>query len=108
MGSCVDVFDIDNDGFDDVVVGARSTNQNSGSVYIWWGHKYLDGNMPADIVLQGERFSNMGGDEIVCGDFNNDGYGDVLAGAYNYPAWPIANGRAYVFYGNKRNFSISP
>ena len=44
----------------------------------------------------------MGGDGIICGDFNNDGYGDILAGAYNYPKYKIWNGRAYLFYGNNR------
>lgn len=71
-------------------------------MYIWWGGNNFDGNRPADIVLQGEAKSNMGGDSVVCGDFNNDGYGDIQAGAYNYPRYPVINGLAYLFYGNKK------
>jgi len=103
MGSSLDLFDIDNDGFSDVIVGARFARNYRGAVYIWWGGKDFDGNGPADVVLEGEPFSNMGGDDLVCGDFNNDGYGDILAGAYNYPRFPILHGRAYLFYGNNRD-----
>ncbi len=64
--------------------------------------KGFDGNRPADIVLQGEPFSNMGGDDLACGDFNHDGYGDVLAGAYNYPGAALKHGRTYLFYGGSK------
>ena len=103
MGSSIELFDIDNDGFDDVIVGARYARNFRGAVYIWWGGKDFDGNKPADIVLEGEPGSNMGGDDIVCGHFNNDSYGDILVGAYNYPSYPIVNGRVNVFYGNNRD-----
>ena len=103
MGSSLELFDIDNDGFDDVIVGARFAKDHCGAVYIWWGGTVFDGDRPADIVLEGERSSAMGGDDIACGDFNKDGYGDVLVGAFNYPDSLATNGRAYVFYGNDRN-----
>ena len=44
----------------------------------------------------------MGGDDIACGYFDDDHYGDILVGAYNYPRYPIMNGRAYLFNGNKQ------
>ena len=102
MGSSLDLFDIDNDSLDDVIVGARFARNWQGAVYIWWGGREFNGNRPADIVLEGEQKSNMGGDSLACGDFNNDGYGDILAGAYNYPSEKIWDGRAYVFYGNEK------
>ena len=102
MGTGSKFFDIDNDGFDDLLLCSRFARDYRGAVYIWWGEKDFNGNRPADIVLEGESLSNMGGDDIACGYFNDDGYGDILVGGYNYPRWPIANGRAYIFYGNEK------
>lgn len=103
MGSSLELFDIDNDGYSDVIVGARGARNWRGAVYIWWGKREFIGDRPADIVLEGEPYSNMGGDEIVCGYFNDDPYGDILAGAYNYPSPTTRRGRAYIFYGNKQS-----
>ncbi|HCO92343.1 MAG TPA: hypothetical protein DIU00_00055 [Phycisphaerales bacterium] len=102
MGTGSKFFDIDNDGFDDFILAARYARNSRGAVYIWWGGENFDGNKPADVVLQGEPNSNMGGDYVMCADFNSDGYGDILTGGYNYPDIDYQNGRAYVFYGNKK------
>ncbi|MBL7187269.1 MAG: FG-GAP repeat protein [Phycisphaerae bacterium] len=102
MGAGCKLFDIDNDGFDDLLICARYARDWRGAVYIWWGGERFDGNRPADLVLVGEPLSNMGGDAIACGYFNDDEYGDILVGGYNYPRYPIKNGRAYIFYGNER------
>ncbi|MBL7188879.1 MAG: VCBS repeat-containing protein [Phycisphaerae bacterium] len=94
MGYSVDLFDIDNDGFSDVVVGARYAKYGRGTVYVWWGGKDFDGNRPADIVLQGEPLSHMGGDDLIIGDVNNDGYIDALLGAQGG-----GNGNAFLYFG---------
>jgi len=49
MGPSLNLFDIDNDGFDDVVIAARYAKKYRGAVYIWWGGENLDGNRRADI-----------------------------------------------------------
>ena len=103
MGSSLELFDIDNDGFDDVIVGARFARNWRGAVYIWWGAKDFNGNRPADAVLEGEPRSNMGADEIACGYFNNDHYGDILVGAPTYPGADTTRGRAYIFFGNRKS-----
>ncbi len=101
MGASVEMFDIDNDGFDDVLVGARFAANWRGRVYIYWGSRDFDRGNP-DVVLEGEPYSNMSGDNITCGYFNSDNYGDILVGGYNYPSYPIMNGRAYIFYGGTK------
>jgi hypothetical protein len=98
MGSSVDIFDIDNDGIDDVLVGARFASGASGRVYIYWGSKEFDAENP-DVVLEGQQKSGLGS-YIECGHFNDDPYGDILIGAARYPNY--WHGRAYMFYGNSK------
>ncbi len=95
------ISDIDQDGFADILIGARYAADFRGRVYIYWGTEQFEGNDP-DLVLEGEPGSNMGGDDIVCGNLNSDGYGDILVGAYNYPSYPTRRGRAYIFHGNPK------
>lgn len=101
MGSSLDIFDIDNDGIDDVLIGARHAVNARGQVYIYWGAKDFDGSRPG-VVLEGQENSAMGGDMIECGHLNDDSYGDIVAGAWRYPDWIYDHGRAYLFYGNTR------
>jgi len=101
MGSSLDIFDVDNDGIDDVLVGARHAANASGRVYIYWGARDFDASRPG-VVLEGQENSAMGGDMIECGYLNEDPYGDILVGAWRYPDWIYDHGRAYLFYGNTR------
>ena len=56
----------------------------------------------ADLVLEGEGAkSSLGGDRTLCADFNRDGYGDILTGAYNWQH-EDKTGRAHIFYGSER------
>ena len=101
MGSSVAIFDIDADGYDDVIIGARGAAGYCGRVYVYWGSKDFDGSSPGP-VFQPASMNSMGGDDIACGHFNGDKYGDILAGAYGYPGTHHMYGRAYLFYGNSR------
>jgi len=102
MGSSVAIFDIDADGYDDVIVGARGAAGYDGRVYVYWGARQFDGRHPG-LILEAPTTSAMGGDDISCGHFNGDKYGDILAGAYGYPGTGYMYGRAYLFYGNTKS-----
>ena len=39
---------------------------------------------------------------MECAYFNEDRFGDILAGAYGYPGTGYMYGRAYIFYGNSK------
>ena len=101
MGSSVDIFDIDADGYDDVIIGSRGAAGYHGRVYIYWGAREFDGTSPG-LILESPIVSSMGGDDISCGYFNDDKYGDVLAGAFGYPGTGYMYGRTYLFYGNTK------
>ncbi len=99
VSSCI--FDIDNDGFDDVIIGARRWNRNQGRVYVFWGAEDMDLN--ADLIIDGEPGARaaLGGATIDAGYVNNDRYGDILVAAYNYYRGSHT-GRAYLFYGDTK------
>ena len=104
MGSSVELFDINNDEFAEAIIGARYAADYRGRVYLYWGKRGFGANKP-DLVLEGEPGSHIGGDEIACGYFNSDEYGDILAGAMGYPDPRFPENRmgcAYIFNGNTK------
>jgi hypothetical protein len=97
FGTSIALGDLNNDGKDDLIVGAREYNSNQGRVYIF----YNDGNYPtkagrADVTLTGEATGNYFGGALTVGDFNTDGKDDLAVGATGYNS---NQGRAYIFYG---------
>lgn len=54
----VDIFDIDADGYNDVIVGARGAAGYHGRVYIYWGARDFDGSRPG-LILEGPTQSAM-------------------------------------------------
>ena len=92
--------DINNDSFDDIIVGARyndAAGTDAGAVYIFFG-----GNVPNDIpdlVLTGEAAGDHFGAAVAAGDFNGDGATDLIVGAPRSGAGGFLAGRAYVYLG---------
>ncbi len=97
--SLAGVGDIDNDGLDDVVVGAFSYS-NDGTAYAFYGG--ATGALTAssaDVTFTGESSGNSFGFSIEGGDLNKDGKADVLIGdpAYTYSSSYSSGGRVYLF-----------
>jgi len=105
FGSSVCLFDIDDDGYADVMIGAReygvTYSISQGRMYLYWGGRDIDTN--ADLIFDGEfdAKTSMGGDDIDCGYFNSDRYGDIIIGAYNYSD-KSRQGRVYLYYGGPK------
>uniref|UniRef100_A0A8C9KS72 Integrin subunit alpha 4 n=1 Tax=Serinus canaria TaxID=9135 RepID=A0A8C9KS72_SERCA len=83
--SIASLGDIDNDGFEDVAIGAPQEDNLKGAVYIYNGRK--DGITPSfSQRIQGKEVSNslsMFGQSISSGiDVDNNGYQDVAVGAF--------------------------
>jgi hypothetical protein len=99
--------DINNDGYDDVIIGAYGDNtegEYTGKAYIYYGGLSMDD--VADVILTGESlYSYFGYDVSSAGDVNNDGFSDVIIGAYY--AGGQAQGKAYIFYGGSEMDNVA-
>ncbi len=88
--------DVNNDGFDDVLVGVRRFNNGSGRVSVYSG-------MTGSLLYNINGFGGEFGNQIVdIGDINNDGRNDLLMSlpAYNPNGDPVPPGAAAVFSGS--------
>lgn len=95
------VGDVNNDGQPDIVVGAPlndALGSNTGRVYVYSGP---DGELLH--MFTGERaVDKLGLTVAPAGDMDNDGYDDILTGAWWYDISEDSSdnrGRAYVFSG---------
>jgi hypothetical protein len=87
--------DFDNDGHADILLGADGYNVYTGRIYVYSG---ADGSQL--FIGDGEETGDYFGTTVAGGDFNNDGWGDLLVGApYNSSGGSTENGRAYLYYG---------
>ena len=101
--------DINNDGFDDIIIGALGADPNgdiSGESYVVFGKatgysasldlSALDGTN--GFVINGiDAYHYSGYSVSSAGDINNDGYDDIIIGAPE--ADPNASGESYVVFG---------
>ncbi len=95
--------DVNNDGYDDVIVGAWWYNSFTGRAYVYYGGSSMDNTV--DVTMDGEGTDNVFGFSVSsAGDVNNDGYNEVIIGAYEYG--DKDNGKAYVFSTSPTNIDI--
>jgi Ca2+-binding RTX toxin-like protein len=94
--------DVNNDGFDDIIVGAPGNNA-AGSAYVIYGHagafatvNTASMNSTVGVQLHGAASSMAGGSVAGVGDVNGDGVDDFLVGAANLNS---GSGGAYLVFG---------
>ena len=96
--------DVDGDGYDDVLVGsprADAGGSNAGDAYLLLGP--LSGTIDlsaADAVLSGLAASDLAGTALAgLGDWNSDGYDEIIIGSYGDDSGSSGAGAAYIFEG---------
>ncbi|MCP4387715.1 MAG: hypothetical protein GY802_05435, partial [Gammaproteobacteria bacterium] len=99
--------DVNNDGFDDFIVGAPLADdggETSGSAYVFFGSTSPSSTMDAsDAGMQligGDAHDRFGRSVASAGDVNNDGLGDIIVGAHGADDGGADSGSAYVFFGS--------
>ena len=105
-GSALAFVDVNNDGYDDVLIGAYGHNSNRGIVYLFYG-PLLNGTYSldnADAKFLGQNTTDRAGYTVsAAGDVNGDGYQDIAIGAPykdSEAASPATDvGMVYIIYG---------
>ena len=92
--------DVDNDGYDDVIVGNPS--YGDGKVYLFSGSA-TGITTPASWTATNSDVVNLGISVHTAGDVNGDSYDDVIVGASELSIG--IGGRAYVYYGSSSGLS---
>ena len=100
--------DFDGDGFDDLIIGAPEDFLGAGDVrgnaYIVLGSATITGSIDlaaAAVVMTGGANDDEAGYSVSgAGDVNDDGFDDVIVGAWHSDPNGSNSGRAYILYGS--------
>lgn len=117
--SVANAGDVNGDGFDDVIIGARDADNggsNSGSSYVVFGKadgfsaamsaNDLDGSN--GFRLDGVNIDDISGSSVSsAGDVNGDGYDDLIIGAEEADNGNTDSGSSYVVFGKADGFGAS-
>jgi hypothetical protein len=117
FGAAVDgAGDVDNDGYDDIVVGAAnysgtapSDEAGEGAVYVYYGSAAGPG-LTADWKVEGDLAGIQLGAAVAGGGYiNGDDYADVIVGMPGFDYGGLTNaGGAYVFFGSETGLEANP
>ena len=98
--------DVDGDGLDDILVGARffgSSNHN-GRVYLYYASTLANTSFnylaDADVVFLGSQHEEVGWSVGGAGDVDGDGLDDIMMGAIFNGSNGAASGQSYLFLGS--------
>jgi len=103
--------DVNGDGFDDVIIGARDYRNfeaGEGAAFLYLGSSSGEFSTSAWSAEANQQFASMGGSVDTAGDVNGDGYDDILVGAPQYTLGQQSEGVAFAYYGSTSGPSTTP
>ena len=107
--------DVNNDGFDDLIVGAPDAEgnaENSGVSYVVYGKDDNTAIDLSEIVGHGFEINGVSTDDQSgysvgsAGDVNNDGFDDLIVGAPNADGNAENSGASYVVFGKSDDDAV--
>ena len=103
FGSSLAVADVDDDGFDDVIVGARQviSGTQTGEVYVFFGgaSPVSKNASTAGLTFTGPSADGGFGYRVAAGDVTGDDIADIVASNGADPFGAVGAGDVYVFEG---------
>jgi len=109
-GSVSSAVDVNGDGYDDVIIGAREYDNgeiDEGRAFVYLGSASGLGTNPAWTAESDQATAYFGGCVSTAGDVNGDGYDDVIVGASVFNVVLGDEGRACVYLGSPGGLSTS-
>lgn len=97
--------DLNNDGFDDLVLSKWFDNNLRGAIQVYYGG--IDMNTEFSLEIQGHDNKDWFGVSFdIGGDINNDGFDDLLVSASNAENVGRSSGKVYCYYGSAEGIDI--
>jgi hypothetical protein len=106
--------DVNGDGIDDVMIGNNAgddAHANAGEAYVVFGQSFASGSIDlgalgsAGFKIMGDSADDWAGYKVSsAGDFNGDGYDDIIVGAPQGDDGGNNAGEAYLIYGRASGF----
>ena len=101
FGCGVDVCDIDQDGFSDIIIGSQGYKSAERGVWLYWGGPRSIFDNSVDMIFTGEKNGDNFGNYIDIGYADDDQYPDIMINAWNYSG---GLGRSYLYYGGPQGY----
>ncbi len=111
LGVSVAVGNFNNDQYEDILIGGPRYSGGNGIVYMVYGSSSLSGKNK-DIASSSDAYwigtgSTRLGEKVAAGDLNNDGYDDLIMGAYLDSFGATYSGSVFIVYGPDTSKGLS-
>jgi fibronectin type 3 domain-containing protein len=111
FGQSVSAGDVNGDGYNDVIIGARlydNGESDEGAAFVYHGGPSGISTIPAVMLESNQSNAEMGRSVSIAGDVNGDGYDDVIVGVPNYTNGESDEGAFLVYHGSATGISTTP
>lgn len=109
-GSSMIFGDFNGDGYDDLAIGARGYSNpelGEGIVYVYNGSASGLATAPSWSVESNQSNGPYYGYALTSGDFNSDGYSDLVVSAIKYDNGQTDEGKVWVYHGSSSGLSTT-